>query len=157
MTKLKYGNTPVWLDIKTGTEYTATCYTSNQWSKMGNLWFASQLECEVWKGLQSFARARRLGCMIQRQHKINLAWSCIDSKEYRIDWNVDFRVSYLNSTTGRDYIFLCEAKGVELPEYKLKRDLLACVNPAAFQSLLVIHKIKDLHLQIHSHVMRHLH
>ena len=132
----KYGNKPVWV-AKNGETFSAISITSKQWKEQGNLWFASKLEYLTYLAIIQFARKAKLRCDIECQHSFFLIGSTTAAKV--IDWNIDFLVYFypIGISTPIDYLYI-EAKGIELPEYKLKRDLMAILHPNEFAKLVVI-------------------
>lgn len=142
---LKYGNTPVWVHAD-GSVFDGISVTPKQWKAKGGLYFASKLEYRTYIAIKAFAIKYRYGVEIEQQHKYWLIGSSTAHKV--IDWNIDFKVTFyrglgINSRIDVTTVYV-EAKGVELPEYKLKRDLMAILHPPDYSKLIVVHKPDEL-------------
>lgn len=131
----KYGNKPVWV-AKNGETFNSIAITSQEWKKQGNLWFASKLEYLVYLAIISFARKSKLTVDITQQYKYEL----VANNHYpnSISWVIDFYCKFKNEHGEYIESIYVEAKGLELPEYRLKRDLLGLLYPSDFAKLFII-------------------
>ena len=151
---MKYGNKPVWV-AASGETFESVSITPKQWKEKGGMWFASKLEYKTYIGIQAFCNKAKLRCEIDHQHSFFLIGSTSQSKV--IDWNIDFQVYFykLGITSPIDYLYI-ESKGVELPEYKLKRDLMAILHPNEFAKLVVIKNHNQIDDLLYTKLQRYL-
>lgn len=155
MTYNKYGAKPVYYDPSKDTAYDSIAITTAEWRKNGGMYFPSTLEYEVYRGIRSFFNKYKIPFKIAVQHTIELL---PQEKEIRaITWCVDFKIEYkIDNLEPIPHTLYVEAKGIELDDYKLKKNLLERFHPSIADRLRVIRKAKDTH-RILLNTMQHLH